>query len=990
VDPGKLSTVHAISAASSLSFTTKSFNFANFNTLDCAQPANRSTSGAFFHSPSDPCLPLVIAPPGLHAVKALDPAWADCLFFGVMLDPPRPLVTVSELEITTATFDPTLSTPALPLAVAPNIAGSTTPPDRVLSRTASDGLLSTALIPSRTSSPERPQVLKSGIHAGSPAIDPHAFPERPKAPRLQTSVVGFDWDNAPEASEVVPKGGISLFSSHHQSVQSSAINPLVDSLPPDPIFNPLPNLPPAHESLHNISNEDIMVSSSHHRSAQSSATNSSFDSLPPDPILNPLPNLPPAHEITEDPMSSQSTSSISSTVISISRQLASRIRGTSTQDLAGELIAGQVPNPSAAALAQHLKSDSLLKDAPTSPSSTSSASITTRIARHTDFAASLIPRPPPHTTLSSVAQSAANSEVAKTSLAALAQEAADGTLTSSVEIQPVSPITSIMTQASTPRMIPTRAPSVTASEGIASHNSLESKSASNELTPFIAGTPTISRISTDSLSSTAKDPAPTVFESIVPLDRETSTTESSSMPPGKSLAGPSQSVVTDSEVRSSQSSIATATDASQTSARMFASNSESTTTSTSPGLTNSAESIVAVQITTAKISKFVVGQQTLTVEMDAVMLDGHTLGPGSPITLSSTEFSLGTSAFKVDSQTETFAQGQDATSALPAAGILAGLDQVGGSVVQPGTTNAVLALGDKMLTIEPTNIIVNEHTLRPGSAAIQESGITMSLGKSDLVIGSTTAKWIDPGPTTDPAAALISGLQHVGASIVSTESKAPVVAVGNATLTLNPSAIAVAGYTLKPGASPITVSGTLLPLGSSELVIGTKTESFPAPSSRTASADGLSLIAGLSQLNASLVSVDIVTGFIADGQSFTIASSKVIVAGHTLAQGDPAVTISGATVSVGSSAIVVGTHTEAFTEPGNSKTTRGGGSAATSATDAAPWSTPASLSAGLSSSASAAVAASSTESVAAGMALSKLLFTMVLGLIGGVILLSNS
>ena len=377
-----------------------------------------------------------------------------------------------------------------------------------------------------------------------------------------------------------------------------------------------------------------------------------------------------------------------------------------------------------------------------------------------------------------------------------------------------------------------------------------------------------------------------------------------------------------------------------------------TTDPTTPSQKPSA-SITPIQIMSAIVSKFAVGGQTVAEDKTGVVIAGHSSHPGSPqITSDSTHFSSGASASDLSQQTDSLERSTSAEAKIPVAAIVSGLDQVGASVVTPKATSTISDADDQQVTPNPIEVVLASHTLQPGSAVIVKSGTSASFGSSDLIVGtkteslpqsssteSTVVTIGDETVTIDPTGVVIAShtLHPAGPAVVvsgtsislgssdlvigsSTESFAQpsslnsaVVAIGNETAIVNPSYIVVAGNTLRPGGTAIEVSGTSISLGSSELVLGTRTESFPAPSPANSQFLGSTTVSGLDQLSASLVTVETVPYFTIANDTFTISSSNIQIAGYTLEPGGSALTLSGTTVSVGVSNVVVGTHTEALT-----------------------------------------------------------------------------
>ena len=239
---------------------------------------------------------------------------------------------------------------------------------------------------------------------------------------------------------------------------------------------------------------------------------------------------------------------------------------------------------------------------------------------------------------------------------------------------------------------------------------------------------------------------------------------------------------------------------------------------------------------------------------------------------------------------------------------------VNGQVVQPLSNNAISIAGT---------------TLTPGASPITVSGIRISLGQSEIAIGSSSvliatladSGWI-PGKATSIDGQLIQPVSE--------------------------NEVSIAGMALRPGSPALTLSGTPISLGSNALYIGTnlvplQTE-FPQKSVITvagqiftAAPTGFS-IAGTSlapnqavTIAGTIVSLDAsshlhIGSSTADlgedaasvspqvvtvaGQAVTVNATAVNIAGVTLAPGGDGITVSGTRVSLDSAgALVVGSST---------------------------------------------------------------------------------
>ena len=217
---------------------------------------------------------------------------------------------------------------------------------------------------------------------------------------------------------------------------------------------------------------------------------------------------------------------------------------------------------------------------------------------------------------------------------------------------------------------------------------------------------------------------------------------------------------------------------------------------------------------------------------------GTTLHPGgAAITISGTRISLGTVGLVIGSQT----------------------------VPLPTASPTVFFIGSNTITANRAGISLAGTTLFPGGPGITVSGTPVSLGDSDLVIGSHTYQ--------------LPPLQSV-------------FTIGGQVITANPTGFPIRGTTLQPNDPVITISGTKVSLGPSDLVIGSSTFVLP-PKPYI---------------------------FTTDGQVFTELPGELAFGGKTISAGGPGVTISGLAISEGSSFVVIGSETLRF--PASTKSPR--------------------------------------------------------------------
>lgn len=187
-----------------------------------------------------------------------------------------------------------------------------------------------------------------------------------------------------------------------------------------------------------------------------------------------------------------------------------------------------------------------------------------------------------------------------------------------------------------------------------------------------------------------------------------------------------------------------------------------------------------------------------------------------------------------------------------------------------------IAVGSHTIAVDPDAISVAGMTLKPGDPGVTIDGTPISLGSSVFVVGSRT-ETISPSPAVIP-------------------SQTPYVTVGGQTISIYSNAIIVDGKTLKPADPGITVDGTSVSLGSSILVVGSHTQNLilPQPTPTAVAAPSYMTVGE---------------------EIIAVAASSIVVAGHTMTPGDPAVMADGKLVSLGSSVLVVGTQTMSFTLP---------------------------------------------------------------------------
>ena len=197
-------------------------------------------------------------------------------------------------------------------------------------------------------------------------------------------------------------------------------------------------------------------------------------------------------------------------------------------------------------------------------------------------------------------------------------------------------------------------------------------------------------------------------------------------------------------------------------------------------------------------------------------------------------------------------------------------------------SDSTFKVGSQTLTLSSNIIVGAGQTLKPNDPAISFDGTIVSLGQSEVRIGSSTIA-LSPEPSSLPAI---------------------VVNAAGQLLTLLPSGVAIAGTTLTSNAAAITVSGTRISLGVHGLVVGSSTLNIPSPPP-TPSITIANQIYAISR--------------VADG---------LVIAGTTLQLSQPAITISGNAFALATSGLIInGTSTVQFaagTDDGAQQPTQSG------------------------------------------------------------------
>lgn len=186
-------------------------------------------------------------------------------------------------------------------------------------------------------------------------------------------------------------------------------------------------------------------------------------------------------------------------------------------------------------------------------------------------------------------------------------------------------------------------------------------------------------------------------------------------------------------------------------------------------------------------------------------------------------------------------------------------------IADPAAAVALITVGAQTADINLSGVVIGGHTVVSGAAPVTIQGTAMSLGSGGLIMGASTFAIAQQSP---------SG--HTGATVAG-----QVISVG-------PSGIVIGSITLTPGGAPTMVSGTPVSAisagGSLGLVIDKSTLPVPVPDPAHSSV------------------------FTFSGE--TLANPAALsIAGTTLFQGGPAITISGTPMSLGTGVIAMGSST---------------------------------------------------------------------------------
>ena len=182
-------------------------------------------------------------------------------------------------------------------------------------------------------------------------------------------------------------------------------------------------------------------------------------------------------------------------------------------------------------------------------------------------------------------------------------------------------------------------------------------------------------------------------------------------------------------------------------------------------------------------------------------------------------------------------------------------------------SGSTIKVGSQTLTLSSNIIVGAGQTLKPNDPAISFDGTVVSLGRSEVRIGSSTIA-LSPEPSSLPAI---------------------VVNAAGQLLTLLSSGVPIAGTTLTSNAAAITVSRTRISLGVHGLIVDSSTLSIPSPPPNP--------------------SITIAKQIYAISRD----ANGLVIAGTTLQLSQPAITISGNAFALATSGLIInGTSTLHF------------------------------------------------------------------------------
>lgn len=145
----------------------------------------------------------------------------------------------------------------------------------------------------------------------------------------------------------------------------------------------------------------------------------------------------------------------------------------------------------------------------------------------------------------------------------------------------------------------------------------------------------------------------------------------------------------------------------------------------------------------------------------------------------------------------------------------------------------VLTVGTHVLTIASDNIMAGGSTLGAASHGVTVDGTVISLGKSEIQLGTSVIPLSAYETTAAPHAVTVSGVPisfksenlMVGSSTINAATLSPgaVITAAGQSVTVLPSGVVVDGTTITANAPAVTFANTPISLGTDGLVIGTST-----------------------------------------------------------------------------------------------------------------------------------------------------------------------
>ena len=198
--------------------------------------------------------------------------------------------------------------------------------------------------------------------------------------------------------------------------------------------------------------------------------------------------------------------------------------------------------------------------------------------------------------------------------------------------------------------------------------------------------------------------------------------------------------------------------------------------------------------------------------------------------------------------------------------------QYGSGTSQPPSLTSVIAVDDHtFIALATSGYSIADTTIQPGDPAVTVQGTPISLGRSVLIVGSSTLN-----------------LPTGKANGVLTAADVKFTPLGHGKIRLDGKILSVDG-------TAMTVSGTAISLAASGIAIAGKTFAFPTTTPEAVDSNRILTIAG---------------------QRITrLGSSEAIIDGVTLAINGPAETVSGTTISLASQGLIMDGQNYVFPTP---------------------------------------------------------------------------